>query len=168
MPQGRWIDWWQPERSYDGGTHEVDAPLDTLPLYQRAGSVLALAHPDLMTAVEAEEQTVADPSSVGEAWELRTSKGPTDRLVLVDGTSLEQMPTESGLKVTVNQPKDRQVVIRVQVEERYQRQPELSVDGSLVVLERTEDEWSCPEQCVLISDHEVVVVGTGKILELNL
>ena len=139
-----------------------------MPLYQRAGSVLALAHPDLMTAVEAEEQTVADPSSVGEAWELRTSKGPADQLVLVDGTSLEQMPTEGGLTVTINQPKERQVVIRVQLEERYQGQPELRIDGSLVVLEQTEDEWSCPEQCVLIEDHEVVVVGTGKALELSL
>ena len=168
MPEGRWIDWWQPQRSYDGGVHEVDAPLDTMPLYQRAGSVLALAHPELMTAVEAEDQTVADPSSVGEAWELRTSAGPEDQLILVDGTSMEQMPTESGLKVAVNQPKERQVVLRVQLQERYAGEPELKVDGEAVVLEATEDAWSCSGACVLVTDHDVVVVGAGKVLELNL
>ena len=96
LPEGRWIDWWQRRRVLDGGSHTVAAPLDTMPLFQRAGSVLALAHPELMTSVEAEAPEVSDPSAVGEAWELLTSTGPADRLELADGTMASQITDAQG------------------------------------------------------------------------
>ena len=43
LPTGRWYDWWSGE-AYDGPTEvEVDAPLDRLPLFGRAGTVVPTA-----------------------------------------------------------------------------------------------------------------------------
>ncbi|GAB6098495.1 glycoside hydrolase family 31 protein [Halanaerocella petrolearia] len=43
LPAGTWYDFWTGEE-YEGGQHLiVDAPLDTLPLYVKAGSILPLA-----------------------------------------------------------------------------------------------------------------------------
>ncbi|RCW58747.1 glycoside hydrolase family 31 protein [Halanaerobium sp. ST460_2HS_T2] len=42
LPEGKWIDFWTKE-IYQGGDHIiVDAPLDTLPLFVRAGSIIPL------------------------------------------------------------------------------------------------------------------------------
>jgi alpha-D-xyloside xylohydrolase len=42
LPEGEWVDWWSQERHAGGQTVDVDAPLDTLPLFVRAGAVLPL------------------------------------------------------------------------------------------------------------------------------
>ncbi len=40
LPEGTWIDWWS-DRAYDGGqTITVDAPLDEIPLFVKAGSIV--------------------------------------------------------------------------------------------------------------------------------
>ncbi|MFW5736368.1 MAG: TIM-barrel domain-containing protein, partial [Halanaerobium sp.] len=42
LPKGKWVDFWTKE-IYQGGEHIiVDAPLDTLPLFVRAGSIIPL------------------------------------------------------------------------------------------------------------------------------
>jgi len=168
LPEGRWLDWWRPQQSLEGGVHEVDAPLDTMPLYQRAGSVIALAHPELMTSVEAAHSEVADPSSVGKAWELRTSPGPADRLVLADGTTLAQAPVVDGLKITVEQPEARQVVIRVTMDPASAGTLEVLSDGQVVALEPAEDPWACALHCQVVSEGEVVIVVTGTRVEMSL
>ena len=43
LPEGRWYDWWSGE-VFDGPTHILaDAPLERMPLYVRAGSVIPMA-----------------------------------------------------------------------------------------------------------------------------
>jgi alpha-D-xyloside xylohydrolase len=43
LPQGTWIDYWQPSQRVTGpATINADAPLDRLPLYVRAGGILPL------------------------------------------------------------------------------------------------------------------------------
>jgi alpha-glucosidase (family GH31 glycosyl hydrolase) len=40
LPEGTWVDWWT-DRAYDGGqTVTVDAPLDQIPLFVQAGSIV--------------------------------------------------------------------------------------------------------------------------------
>jgi alpha-glucosidase len=42
LPEGQWYDFWEPKTYAGGGYQNVDAPLDKLPLFVRAGSVIAL------------------------------------------------------------------------------------------------------------------------------
>ena len=153
---------------FDGGEHEVDAPLDRMPLYQRAGSVIALAHPDLMTAVAAADETVADPDQVGDAIELKTSPGPADRLVLADGSVLNQEPFEDGLRVLVEQPLDRKVLIHLQFDTNYQGQPDAFIGGQPQGLVSVEsDPWSCESPCYRVDGSQLIVVLQGRKLEVR-
>ena len=167
LPEGRWIDWWQRRRVLDGGSHTVAAPLDTMPLFQRAGSVLALAHPELMTSVEAEAPEVSDPSAVGEAWELLTSTGPADRLELADGTMASQITDAQGTRISVEQSRARQVVFRVVLDGVAADGVSVSADGEAVTLETAEDPWACDGACQVLVDDELVVVATGRRLEVQ-
>ncbi len=41
FPKGEWIDWWNPDRRFSGpGRAEVEAPLEVLPLFVKAGSFI--------------------------------------------------------------------------------------------------------------------------------
>jgi len=40
LPKGDWVNYWTGERSAGGTTIKVDPPLDTLPVYVRAGTIL--------------------------------------------------------------------------------------------------------------------------------
>ncbi|MDE0882093.1 MAG: hypothetical protein OSB21_05815, partial [Myxococcota bacterium] len=168
LPEGRWIDWWQPQAWLDGGEHDVAAPLERMPLYQRAGSVIALAHPELMTAVDASDEGVADADQVGDAIELRSSPGPADRLVLADGTVMKQAPADGGQHVVVEQPEPRRVIFRLQFESEYDAIPVALIDGQPQTVRPVDvDPWTCETPCYRIEDNQLVVTLSGRHLELR-
>ena len=45
LPEGSWTDWWTGKPAAGGRSIEVDAPLDHLPLFVRAGAIVALQPP---------------------------------------------------------------------------------------------------------------------------
>ena len=46
LPAGTdWYNWWTQERLHGGQTIKVDAPIDTLPLFVRAGAIVPLGAP---------------------------------------------------------------------------------------------------------------------------
>ncbi|HUP49773.1 MAG TPA: TIM-barrel domain-containing protein, partial [Thermoanaerobaculia bacterium] len=51
LPKGTWFDYWSGER-HTGPRHvEVEAPLDRIPLFVRAGAIIPMLPPDVMTLV---------------------------------------------------------------------------------------------------------------------
>jgi alpha-D-xyloside xylohydrolase len=55
LPAGEWIDYWTGAQIAGGKTIVVDAPLDTIPLYVRQGTVLPRLPDDVMTLVPQSE-----------------------------------------------------------------------------------------------------------------
>ena len=51
LPAGQWVDYWTGVATSGGRTVVVDAPLDVLPLWVRAGAVLPKIPEDVMTLV---------------------------------------------------------------------------------------------------------------------
>jgi alpha-D-xyloside xylohydrolase len=51
LPEGEWVDYWNGQRHSGRRTLTVDAPLDRMPLFVRAGAVLAKIPDDVMTLV---------------------------------------------------------------------------------------------------------------------
>ncbi|MFH2009132.1 MAG: TIM-barrel domain-containing protein [bacterium] len=93
LPAGSWIDWWTSE-VVEGPVDElVDAPLDTLPLYLRAGGIVPMLRPTVQTL-----SPVSDPSidtydgDPGRLWgRVAPEAGTLNRLVLHD---LSELGTE--------------------------------------------------------------------------
>ncbi len=94
LPPGGWFDWWT--RAYqDAGPHgtkvTVDAPQDTLPLQQRAGSIVAMLDPSIVTLSPEENPDIVGPTDVADLLDLRValdSGSPVAAAVLSGGTTL--------------------------------------------------------------------------------
>jgi len=58
LPAGTWIDWWTGEAVEGPADTTVTAPLDTLPLYLRAGAIVPMLRPTVVTLSPATDPTV--------------------------------------------------------------------------------------------------------------
>jgi hypothetical protein len=89
LPPGAWADWWTLARVDGGATVDRDAPLATLPLYQRSGSIIAMLDPTVETLASATEPSVVTMEKTKDVLDLRAVvdvQSGSARAVLVDGT----------------------------------------------------------------------------------
>jgi hypothetical protein len=91
LPAGLWFDWWTHAATDGGRTVVRDAPLDVIPLYQRAGTIVTLLPDDVQTLVATDDPSVIDMTDRAGILDVRVALGPNDRsatITLVDGTTL--------------------------------------------------------------------------------
>ena len=90
VPAGTWIDWWT-DQEVEGPTDVTrDAPLETLPLYLRAGAIVPMLRPTVMTLSPVTDLTVdsydTDP---GRLWgRVVPESGAENTFTLHDDTEL--------------------------------------------------------------------------------
>lgn len=102
FPAGEWLDWWTGERLAGGVTRSVAAPLETLPLYQRAGSIVPMLRPTIDSLSPTTDPTRVDSyaTTPGVLW-ARVAPGPATNLQLYDGSTLSQTPTAAGIELVL-------------------------------------------------------------------
>jgi alpha-D-xyloside xylohydrolase len=97
FPQGDWIDWWTGEILPGGGTSSVAAPLGTLPLYQRAGSIVPLLRPTIDTLSPTTQPALVDSyATTPGALHARVVFGESSEFEVYDGTRLTQAGSGAG------------------------------------------------------------------------
>lgn len=90
LPPGRWVDWWTRE-VYSGGPVGVDAPLDVLPLFIRAGGIVPLLRPTIDTlAPTTVPESVDSYATTPGVLYLRSVLEGEHTLRLFDGTEVQQ------------------------------------------------------------------------------
>lgn len=82
LPRGGWQDWWTGERHEGGRWAEVDAPLDRFPVFQRAGTVVALLDPPPLSLDD--DRFIAGEFDLA----LRVAGQGHERRTLFDGTEI--------------------------------------------------------------------------------
>jgi alpha-glucosidase (family GH31 glycosyl hydrolase) len=60
LPEGEWIDYWSGDPHRGGQTFEIHAPLDTMPLFVRAGAVIPMLPPDVDTLIRRNDRISRD------------------------------------------------------------------------------------------------------------
>jgi len=91
LPPGGWFDWWTMERVEGGKKITRKAPLDVLPLWLRAGGVVAMLDPSIETLAPAIHPAVITMEKVAGILDVRAAldaTGSRGDSVLVDGTTL--------------------------------------------------------------------------------
>ncbi|MCK6549366.1 hypothetical protein L6R52_26220 [Myxococcota bacterium] len=98
FPAGEWVDFFTGDQfvaNSGGNSVEVDAPLEKLPLYLRAGAVIPMLRPTIDTlspvAASRADEIESWANDPGPLW-LRTTPGPATTFVVDDGTKLETAP----------------------------------------------------------------------------
>lgn len=99
LPAGVWEDLWTGERHAGGGWVEVDAPLERIPLLQRAGSVIPLLPEDAIPQTIAEQKFAQGDFDI----EWRVCDGDPSERTLFDGTSVRV----NGQSAEIHGPRER-------------------------------------------------------------
>ncbi|MBI4701598.1 MAG: glycoside hydrolase family 31 protein [Deltaproteobacteria bacterium] len=102
FPEGRWIHWWTGQ-SYDGGAEqEIDAPLDSLPLFLRAGGLVPMLRPTIDTlAPTTEPERVDSYASAPGVLYVRAVSGAAGSFELFDGGRVAQAVEDGAASVSV-------------------------------------------------------------------
>lgn len=99
LPSGDWYDWWTGEK-YSGAV-TLAAPLETLPLVMRAGSLVPMLRPNIDTTapatLEGVESYANDP---GALW-VRVAPGGSSSFQVFDGTRLEHSTADGNRTLSV-------------------------------------------------------------------
>lgn len=117
FPEGRWVDWWTGEVLDGPGVRTVEAPLDVLPLYARAGALVPMLPADVDTLAPASAPEVVSLADRDDARVLRAfppAPGGTTAFEVHDGTrwSLEGGAEEVVLRVA-GAPRARRYDVRL-------------------------------------------------------
>lgn len=108
LPEGQWVDYWTGALVAGGQTIVVDAPMETIPVYVRAGAVIPKIPEDVMTLVPSKESGNTAVKSLDDrrVYEMTgSSTGNTEitdfegRRIVRDGRTLKI--TGGAAKVTV-------------------------------------------------------------------
>ncbi|NOZ01035.1 MAG: glycoside hydrolase family 31 protein, partial [Deltaproteobacteria bacterium] len=107
FPTGDWYDWWTGRKIEGPMTENVDAPLETLPLYLRGGGIVPMLRPTIDTMAP-----VADPVAIDSYATtpgilfVRVAPGPDSALTVFDGAELTQKSTSAGWRLASKDGKE--------------------------------------------------------------
>jgi len=133
LPAGDWVNYWTGLQATGEKTLNVDAPVDTIPVYVRAGAVIAKIPEDVMTLVPASESNTTDVKSMDDrrvyevinpfiASEPATQTDFEGRVLVRDTNSLKITDSATTLVTPA----------RVTVRWRFGRVSSATVDGASV------------------------------------
>ena len=91
LPPGVWFDWWTGDAVSGGARMMRDAPLGIIPLYQRAGSIIAMLSSDVQTLAPSTDPSVIDMRARTDVLDARValaSSAAFATTTLVDGATL--------------------------------------------------------------------------------
>lgn len=92
IPPGTWADWWTLAKVNGGAVIERDAPLATLPMWQKSGTLIAMLDPSIETLAPATEPTVVTMEKVADVLDVRgvvsAGAGANATATLMDGATL--------------------------------------------------------------------------------
>lgn len=87
FPEGQWYDWW--DGTAHGGEETVDAPLDELPLFLRAGGIVPMLRDTIDTLAPTTMPDVESYANDPGLLHVRIAKGPSTLFTLYDGTVID-------------------------------------------------------------------------------
>lgn len=89
FPPGRWINFFDGTALEGGQAHEVDAPLETLPLFVKEGGIVPMLRPTIDTLAVATSTTVDSFANDAGVLYVRIARGGSGTFEVFDGTKIE-------------------------------------------------------------------------------
>ncbi len=124
LPAGNWVDYWTGASLSGGRTILVDAPLETIPVFVRAGAVLPKIPEDVMTLVPAAESGNRAVKGLDERRVYELTGAATGESTLTDFEGRTVTRSGSGLRIAGDKP--AHVIVRW----RFARVSGVTVNGA--------------------------------------
>ena len=125
LPVGEWVDYWTGKQVSGGKTILVDAPVDVIPVYARAGAVIAKIPEDVMTLVPQSESGNATVKSLDDrrVYELNDLSG-SGRTMDFEGRSV----VRTGKTLKISGDSAAHMIVRW----RFAKPTRVTVNGEVV------------------------------------
>jgi alpha-D-xyloside xylohydrolase len=163
LPPGHWVDWWTGE-VFSGGRITVDAPLDVLPLFIRAGGIIPLLRPtiDTLAPTDAPERVDSYATSPGVLYLRSVLLEGEQTLELFDGTEIRQrlLSGDAAQAVTLSYSPGSELRLGAQFEVQFP-----TASGPWRVESVTANGTPLPEYATL---DELEAAGSGWTIQGNL
>jgi alpha-glucosidase (family GH31 glycosyl hydrolase) len=107
LPPGTWFDWWTLAAAQGGANVTRDVPLDTLPLYFKAGSIVVMLPEEVQTLVSTDNPSVIDMSDVDGTRVARvglTAAAPNAEAKTHDGATFTSALQQGALTLPADIP----------------------------------------------------------------
>jgi alpha-D-xyloside xylohydrolase len=101
FPAGVWIDWWSGEAVEGRSTRQVQAPLDTLPLFIARGSIIPMLKDDIDTFAPTTDPDYVTLDQRRDLLYLRIAPSGESSLALFEGTEAGCTDDPSGVTVDI-------------------------------------------------------------------
>ncbi len=101
LPKGSWIEWWTGEALTGGKFLEVEAPMDRIPLFVRAGAVIPMLPADIDTLVPRTEKMAKDVVTMDDRRILQLWPG-SEAMATAEGYTVQATPSDKGLTVNLS------------------------------------------------------------------
>ncbi len=150
LPPGTWIYWWDDQVFEGPGKQQIQAPLDTLPLFLRKGGIIPMLRPGIETISPTDlPQEVDSFSTTPGVLYVRLSPGKKSSTELYDGTVLNQEQQDELTTVSVQPGADFVLGTRFEIISGFSSMPssiiadssELPFAESLQELDSMDSAW---------------------------
>ena len=128
LPAGQWVDYWTGAPVTGGRTMVVDAPLETIPVYARAGAVIPRIPEDVMTLVPESESGNQSVKTLDDRRIFEVVGGASSEPVSFTDFEDRAIRRE-GNTLTIGAAKQ---VARITVRWRFEHPAEVMVDGKAI------------------------------------
>jgi hypothetical protein len=159
LPEGLWVDYWTGEARGGGEVIEVPAPLDTLPLFLRAGAIVPMLDPEVVTLAEATDPGVVTWADRRDRLHVRLAPSGHESFELFDGSTIEVDATERIAITLDGAGIYRRFVLRLDLAARPEA-PRPNVlranDADLAAVTTLEEVFLC-EGCFMMDPSGVVL-----------
>ncbi|MCI0448013.1 glycoside hydrolase family 31 protein, partial [bacterium] len=132
LPDGEWIDFWSGENLAGKRYIEVEAPLDKIPLYVRAGSIIPLLPDDIQTLVPKNAMMDESVKSIDDRRILQIWPGNRGSLSTSDGLIADLVQKDDSLQLSFASEMQRSFSIEIM----FRKLDSLKVDEAVVSYNR--------------------------------
>jgi len=132
FPPGRWYDWWTGDAVEGGEERTVAAPLDTLPLYLRAGGIIPMLRPNIDTLSPVVEPGIESYANDPGRLYVRVALPGESVFTLHDDTQLRLATSDEGVRLTAQMGTVFQGGLEYEVWGLESGEYRVSVDGAEV------------------------------------
>ena len=132
FPPGNWVDWWTGEIIEGGVDREVPAPLETLPLYLRAGGIIPMLRPtiDTLSPTTVPDEVDSFATSPGRLY-ARIAPGPAHAFTVYDGSRIAHDTTQGTFTLTLNEGDVFNLGMVLEILGQDESPTSVTVDGSV-------------------------------------
>ena len=128
LPDGKWIDYWDGNKLQGKQYIEVEAPLEKIPLFVKAGSIIPMLPDDIQTLVERNPEIDDSIKTIDDRRILQVWGGSNSQLKTYDGISASVTVVENKIQFTVSSEKERPLSIEIM----YRNLSGLKIDNAEV------------------------------------